>query len=89
MTERFSIFQAESNSVAVLISDENPSKWEKLKEINPSLIFLSPKKASRLHYSREFFNWLQTEEMLTPVILNFEYNCTKKDLVIQSAAECG
>lgn len=89
MTERFAIFQAESAPVAVMISDEGRSEWDKLKELKPALIFLAPKKASRLHHCREFFNWLQTEGMLTPVILNFAYDCSKEDLVIQSAAECG
>lgn len=89
MTERFAIFQEKSAPVAVVISDERPQEWDKLKEIKPAVLLLAPKKSSKLHYCRQFFNWLQTNEILTPVILNFSYDCSKEDLVIQSAAEFG
>lgn len=89
MTERFAIFQAASAPVALVIRDESPLEWEKLKEIQPAVIMLAPNKSSRLHYGRAFFNWLQANEIKTPVILNFSYTCSKEDLVIQAAAECG
>lgn len=89
MTERFAIFQQQPAPLAVVINDEEAQEWEKLKEIQPTVLMLAPKKSSRLHYCRAFFNWLQTNGMTTPVILNFSYDCSKEDLVIQSAAECG
>lgn len=89
MTERFAIFQQQSAPLAVVINDEEPQEWEKLKGIQPAVLMLAPKKSSRLHYCRAFFNWLQTNGITTPVILNFSYDCSKEDVVIQSAAECG
>lgn len=79
---------AQNNTKAVLIRDESPDKWPLLAEINPSLIFLSPSK-NRLHTCRQFFDWLQTNKIQTPVILAFHYECSKEDLIIQSAAEFG
>lgn len=74
--------------IAVVIKDESPSKWVELETIKPALIFLSPTD-HRLHYCRQFFDWLQSKDMQIPVILSFSYNCSKEDLIIQAAAEYG
>jgi (E)-4-hydroxy-3-methylbut-2-enyl-diphosphate synthase len=83
-----SLEEAPLSPTAVIIKDEPPSKWPLLEEIKPALIFLSPS-APRLHYCRQFFNWLNEKNIVTPVILNFKYSCSKEDLIIQSAAEFG
>jgi (E)-4-hydroxy-3-methylbut-2-enyl-diphosphate synthase len=74
--------------MAVIVRDEPDSQWEIIEEIKPTLIFLSPS-INRLHYCRKFFDWLQTQKIQIPVIINFEYECSKEDLIIQSAAEYG
>lgn len=79
---------SQKNPLAVLIRDESPDKWPLLEQINPALIFLSPS-TNRLHYCRQFFDWLQSKKIQTPVILAFSYNCSKEDLIIHSAAEMG
>lgn len=88
--DRFAINVAGANNLAkiVIIADDPVEKWEQLIELKPSLICLSPT-INRLHYSRHFFEWMQQKGLQTPVILNFKYNCSKDDLVIHSAAECG
>jgi (E)-4-hydroxy-3-methylbut-2-enyl-diphosphate synthase len=84
---RFSINKTSPSDV-VIISNETPKQWEQLEQIAPALICLTPKN-DRLHYCRSFFEWLQNKKMKTPVILNFHYDCSQEDLVIQAAAECG
>jgi len=86
--QSFSIAQVQKAPIAVMIKDESVDQWGSIEEINPALIFLSPS-ANRLHYSRQFFDWLQTRKIQTPVILNFNYDCSKEDLIIQAAAEYG
>lgn len=72
----------------VIVKDESPAEWSKLEELKPTVIFLAPSD-NRLHYCRQFFEWLQTKKIETPVILNFSYSCSKDDLIIQAGAECG
>lgn len=86
--ERFSISPIQKAPRAVIIKNESPDQWTLLEEIKPTLIFLSPS-ANRLHYSRHFFDWLQTKQMQIPVIISFRYECSREDLIIQSAAEYG
>lgn len=85
--ERFN-FHADKKEYFVQIKDESPEEWEKLVKISPALIFLSPSK-NRLHYCRQFFDWLQSKKMPIPVVLHFKYQCSKEDLIIQAAAEFG
>ncbi len=85
---RFSLVPTTKDPVAVIIKDDSVSDWDQLLTINPALIILSPTN-HRLHYCRQFFDWLQTNQISTPVILNFKYNCSKEDLIIRSAAEYG
>lgn len=89
-TEKFSvkISKEEPKPLAIFIGNEEPEEWTGVKDIKPSLIFLDPKE-NRLHYARHFFEWLQVNQIDIPVILNFSYICSKEDLVIQAAAECG
>jgi (E)-4-hydroxy-3-methylbut-2-enyl-diphosphate synthase len=88
--ERFTLSLSKKNSqqLALIIKDESPSEWSLIKDIQPSLIILSPTD-HRLHVCRYFFEWLQTEKIHTPVILHFNYTCSKEDLIIRAAAECG
>lgn len=76
------------SSLAIMVKDESLIEWGNLLEMQPELIVLAPED-NRLHYCRQFFNWLQTQKLQTPVILHFNYSCTQEDLVIQSAAELG
>lgn len=86
--ERFALSLASKNPLFVIIADEAPDLWGSLETLKPSVIFLSPT-ANRLHYSRRFFDWLQEKNLQIPVILSFDYTCSKDDLMIRSAAECG
>lgn len=86
--DRFTLAPAMAAPLAVIIKNESSTHWEKLKEIQPALIILAPED-NRLHYCRQFFDWLQIEKLQVPVILNFSYSCSQEDLIIQSAAELG
>lgn len=73
---------------AVIVRDEPDTAWEVIAALKPAVIFLAPTR-HRLFYARQFFEWLQGRGLQIPVILNFHYHCSKEDLVIQAAAECG
>lgn len=77
-----------SSSSAVVIKNDSYVEWGKLIERQPELIVLAPEE-HRLHYCRNFFDWLQKQKLQIPVILNFKYNCTQEDLIIRSATEIG
>lgn len=76
------------DSVAISIRDELPHEWTAIEHLQPKIIFLGPSN-DRLHYCRQFFDWLKEREIKIPVILNFSYTCSEEDLVIQASAECG
>lgn len=86
--DRFNIASFPRLPEAVIVKNEPPQEWAAIEDLKPSLIILAPTK-NRLHYCRQFFDWLQTQKISTPVILNFSYTCSQEDLVIQAAAECG
>ena len=86
--DRFAISSSPKTQTAVIIKDDSIDNWKILEEIEPVLIFLSPS-VNRLHYSRQFFDWLQTVNIQIPVIISFHYECSKEDLVVRSAAEYG
>lgn len=88
--ERFTLKLATQTSMQLVlrVSDEAPAQWDVIPDITPSLILLSPSR-DKLHYCRHFFEWLKTNKINIPVILNFVYTCSKEDLVIQASAECG
>lgn len=85
---RFSLALAPTFPRTVVIKDEPLDQWPLLETLQPELIFLSPS-TNRLHYSRQFFDWLKEKNLSIPVILKFDYECSKEDLIIQSAAEFG
>jgi (E)-4-hydroxy-3-methylbut-2-enyl-diphosphate synthase len=85
---RFSAAMATKGNSIISITDESPELWPLLEGLSPALIFLAPT-ASRLHYCRHFFDWLKDKQIAVPVILNFSYDCSKEDLVVRAAAECG
>lgn len=84
----FELVVNQPNPQAIIIAQETPQEWELLKSLKPAFILLAPRD-NRLHYCRQFFDWLRTQELDMPVILNFGYECSKEDLVIQASAECG
>lgn len=84
---RFQISISEG-SIVVEVENEPESQWEAILKIKPSLILLKSKD-NKLHYSRRFFEWLQSNQVQVPVILNFPYNLSKDDFIIHSAAEYG
>lgn len=73
---------------ALIIGDESMAEWETISDLQPDLIILRPSK-QRLFKARQFFDWLQENNLSIPVILNFKYSCSQEDLVIQASAECG
>lgn len=83
-----SLSNASEKPFALVVQDEQPKAWELIQKVNPAIILLKPSQ-NRLHYCRQFFEWLQTKQIQIPVILNFAYTCSKEDLVIQASAECG
>lgn len=83
---RFSLSQGDV--LSLVIKNESAEQWQKIHELKPSLIVLSPDR-HRFSYCRSFFDWLRKEKIATPVILNFSYSCSKEDLILQTAAEMG
>lgn len=82
------VFPSSHKFELIEVREETAEEWESIKELKPSLLFLNPK-ASRLHYARQFFQWLQQNSLSIPVILHFKYDCSKEDLPIHAGAECG
>ncbi|MBA3722339.1 MAG: (E)-4-hydroxy-3-methylbut-2-enyl-diphosphate synthase [Parachlamydiaceae bacterium] len=87
VSQRFNLSKTHGPS-AIFISDEKPKEWALIEQVNPSVIFLRPTD-NKIHYCRQFFEWLQENKIKVPVILNFSYACSKEDLVIQAGAEFG
>lgn len=85
MVDRFAIKLGQPAPAGLVVNEDDFMIIERLK---PSVIFLAPKD-NRLHACRRVFNWLAEKGIKTPVVLNFAYTCSKEDLVIQAAAECG
>lgn len=88
--DRFTLSLAKEDPqpYAVIVKDEPVLEWHVLEAIQPALIFLAPSD-NRLHVGRQLFDWLQEKQLQIPVILNFSYNCSKEDFVIQAATEVG
>lgn len=86
---KFALHSAGNTSLtAVIVADEPMSAWTALEKIDPAVIILKPS-TNRLQAARNFFNWLKEKNSQTPVILNFSYDCSPEDLIIQASAECG
>jgi (E)-4-hydroxy-3-methylbut-2-enyl-diphosphate synthase len=88
ISDRFTLYSKEKEPFALLVKDEPVSSWNIIEEMKPTIILLAPT-TNRLHYSRQFFNWLQEKKLTMPVILHFYYGCSQEDLIIQAAAEMG
>ncbi|MFN0064683.1 MAG: (E)-4-hydroxy-3-methylbut-2-enyl-diphosphate synthase [Chlamydiales bacterium] len=67
---------------------EESREWKRILEESPEMIFFRPK-AHYIHNSRRFFEWIKMHSLQTPVILQFQYDCGEKDVVIRAAAEYG
>ncbi len=67
---------------------EEEKEWEGAIGKNPDCIFFEPK-ASPVHASRKFFEWLSKRKIEIPVILKFTYNLPPEDLIILASAEYG
>lgn len=89
-TGRFAIHPIAPEAVPLVIeiTNEQPSDWKELPDLNPSLIILSPAE-NRLHYCRKFFEWLKEHQLAVPVILHFSYDCPQEDLTLLASMECG
>lgn len=77
-----------SEPIAIVLGDETQEMWGKLKDLHPVYLFFKTK-MSRIHQARSFFNWLQQEKIELPVILDFSYEGSYDDCVIQASAEMG
>ena len=70
------VFLMQIQPLVIQIEDEDPLNWTALIDLRPALILLSPSK-NRLHYCRQFFEWLKEQKMNIPVILHFTYQCVQ------------
>jgi (E)-4-hydroxy-3-methylbut-2-enyl-diphosphate synthase len=88
--ERFALhpFQPTMMPLIIKIEKELPIQWDALVDLKPALIILSPFE-HRLHYCRQFFEWLQVQKLDIPVILHFSYQCTQEDVTLLASMECG
>ncbi|CAF23464.1 (E)-4-hydroxy-3-methylbut-2-enyl-diphosphate synthase [Candidatus Protochlamydia amoebophila] len=87
---RFSSSWAKSagQPLIIQITDETEKEWKEVISLKPQLIILSPS-TNRLHYSRQFFEWLQQNQLNYPVILNFTYQGENEDTILLASMECG
>ncbi len=85
---RFAVSLGASNRMGILVAEEAEEAWSAIEHLRPSVIFLGPSH-NRMIKARRFFDWLKERSIDIPVILHFSYSCSKEDLVIQAAAECG
>ncbi len=83
---RFALLPQQTESVVSVRSEEN---WDQLITLNPELILLSLPSDGRLQKARKFFERLRSDAIDAPVILNFRYDQSWDDTVIQASAECG
>ncbi len=67
---------------------EDSTHWETILFDRPQLIFFTPSQHF-LHNARKFFEWLKTQSLSIPVILNFAYEESAENVVIHAAAEFG
>lgn len=90
MTKRFSLNAVEDDTPPEIVKvvDGNVSEWAWIKHLSPAMIFFSPK-SDRIHLGRQFFDWLQSEKLEIPVILNFSYALSKEEVTIRASAEMG
>lgn len=89
-TERFALhpFQPQAMPLVIEIKNDSSLSWQALTTLQPALILLSPSE-NRLHYCRQFFEWLQEQKLDVPVILHFHYQCPQEDVTLLASMECG
>jgi (E)-4-hydroxy-3-methylbut-2-enyl-diphosphate synthase len=89
-TERFALHPFAETDIPLVIKmeQEPPTDWKALLELRPALIILSPSD-NRLHYCRQFFEWLHAHHLVVPVILHFTYDCPQEDVTLLASMECG
>lgn len=87
ISEQFQLHKTKSAPFAVIVGQE-PEDWEKLLDINISMIIFTPRQ-DPVAESRIFFEWLKKNEVDTPVILHFKHDTNYDDTVIHAAAEYG
>lgn len=87
---RFALFDSGTSQApaAVKLTDNDEYEWNTLLHLDPAFIVLSPSK-DRIGYVRRFYHWFKDKSLSVPVILNFSYDCSDEDLVIQASAEAG
>ena len=72
----------------ISVDSDEPSIWNSLSNLKPMFLLFSPQ-GSRLHGGRRFFEWLKTQSLQIPVILDFSYSCGWDDVVIHASTELG
>lgn len=72
----------------ISVDSDDPAIWKTLSETKPLFLLFAPQ-GSRLHAGRRFFEWLKTQSLQIPVILDFSYACGWDDVVIHSSTELG
>lgn len=88
-TEKFAIQPISKDfPLVVEVQQELQKDWHELLKIKPDLILLSPEE-NRLHFCRQFFEWLQANHLQVPVILHFSYQGSKEDTTLLASMECG
>lgn len=89
-TEPFALspFQSQGAPLVIQIKNEIPADWKALIELKPALIVLSPSE-HRVHYCRQFFEWVQEQKLNVPIILHFNYQCPQEDVILLASMEYG
>lgn len=88
--DRFSLHPSTQQKMPLVIQIEKESsaEWNAIVDLKPALIILAPIE-NRLHYCRQFFEWLQSQVITIPVILHFSYACPQEDVTLLASMECG
>ncbi len=72
----------------ISVDSDDPSIWKLLAETCPLFLLFVPQR-SRLHAGRHFLEWLKSQSLQIPVILDFSYTCEWDDIVIHASTELG
>lgn len=88
IVEQFQLQKTQNPSYAVMIGQESPEEWDRLLDINVSMIVFTPQN-DPVREGRVFFEWVKKHEVETPVILHFSHPLGYEDAVIHAAAEYG
>jgi len=75
-------------SYVISVDSDEPAIWNSLLSFKPMFLLFSPQ-GSRLHAGRRFFEWLKTQSLQIPAILDFSYSCEWDDVVIHASTELG